>query len=68
MSQGFFDDIQAAAKDHAISLGRHEKWLLVWDYSGKCRAYSMTENNFHFSVPNLNDTFINVSKIVNLVE
>lgn len=60
----YLNNIIDAASDKAISIHREREWLLVWDTNGKCRAYSMRHDNLHFSVNELNDQFINVSKIV----
>jgi len=60
----YLQSIKNTAKCKAIDIHREREWLLVWDNEGKCRAYSMRHDNLHFSVMELNDQFINVSKIV----
>jgi len=60
----YLDIINSSAKEKCIDIHREREWLLVWDNEGKCRAYSMRHDNLHFSVMELNNQFINVSKIV----
>lgn len=36
-------------------------WLLVWDFEGRCRAYSTVSDNLHFSVVGLNGKCQNFS-------